>query len=190
MIRIVEADVATFQADALVRSVGTDLEACTPMCARVGREAGEELLERVRRGGEVPVGGAILTPGGRLPSSYLLHLVLRSEEEPVSEQSVARALRNGLRQAAEWQVERLAVPPLGTGAGNLDAEISARVMCRVLSEHRQRSEFPKEVVIVVTNAYEAEAFAREVARASRAGEGVRAVGQAGLERGPGPRGGT
>ncbi len=170
MIRIALADLVSLEADALVRSVGTDLEACTPICARVGFEAGEELLERVRRSGEVPVGGAIVTPAGLLKNSYLIHVVLRSEEEPISEDSVSRALRNGLRQAAQWQVASVAMPPLGIGAGNLDAEVSARVMCSVLRDHSARFPFPEEVVIAVANAYEGEAFAGEIARSPRSEE--------------------
>jgi len=167
MIRIALADLTSLDVDALVRSVGTDLEACTPICARVGVEAGEELLDRMRRTGDVPVGGAIVTPAGQLKSAFLIHVVLRSEEEPISEESVARAFRNGLRQAAQWQVASVAMPPLGIGAGNLDAEVSARVMCSVLRDHSARFAFPKDVVIAVANAYEEEAFTNELARMPR-----------------------
>jgi O-acetyl-ADP-ribose deacetylase (regulator of RNase III) len=145
------------RADALMRSVGTDLEACTPVCRAVGDEAGDELLERMRRFGDLPIGGAIVTPAGRLDCAYVIHVVLRSPEEPVTVASVARAFQNGLRRAVEWQVETLAVPPLGTGAGNLDAELVAGVMFAVLREHEGQA-YPRDVVIAVTTAYEEEAF--------------------------------
>lgn len=164
MIRVRISDLVEERANALVRSIGMDMEACTALDRRVGDRAGEEVVDRLRATGETPVGGALVTPGGGLFASLLIHAVLRSRDEPVSESTVARAFRNALRQAAEWEVAALAVAPLGTGGGNLDAEVSAQVMCTVLREHRAKSVFPREITFVVSNAYEEDAFTREVAR--------------------------
>jgi O-acetyl-ADP-ribose deacetylase (regulator of RNase III) len=120
---------------------------------------------RLRDFGEVPVGSALVTPGGDLPVPFLVHLVLRSHEEPVSAERLGRALRNGLRHASEWELARVAIPPLGTGPGNLDAEEVAGILCAVLRDHVAGSPFPQEIVLVASNAYEEEALSREVARA-------------------------
>jgi serine/threonine-protein kinase len=164
VIRVVRSDLTNLDVQAAMRSVGSDLEPCSAADQRIGLQAGAELLERLRRFGELPVGGAVVTPAGDLGSELLIHVVIRSSEEPVSEERVARAFRNGLRQAAEWGVGSLAVPPLGVGAGNLDAEISARVMCSVLEAHRARSPSPLDVVFLASNDYEEEVFAGEVRR--------------------------
>jgi O-acetyl-ADP-ribose deacetylase (regulator of RNase III) len=164
VIRVHLSDLLEERADALVRSIGMDMEACTALDRRVGDRAGEEVIERLRTSGAMPVGVAFVTPGGGLRSPLLIHAVLRSHDDPISESGVARAFRNALRQAAEWEVATLALAPLGVGAGNLDAEVSAEVMCSVLWEHRSRAAYPKEITLVVSNAYEEEAFSREVAR--------------------------
>jgi O-acetyl-ADP-ribose deacetylase (regulator of RNase III) len=164
VIRVHLSDLLEERADAVIRSIGMDMEACTILDRRLGDRAGEEVVERLRASGETPVGGALVTPGGELPAPELIHIVLRSRDEPISESTVSRAFQNALRQAAEWEVGTLALAPLGIGGGNLDAEVSARVVCSALSEHRSRSPFPREVSIVVANAYEEEAFSREVAR--------------------------
>jgi O-acetyl-ADP-ribose deacetylase (regulator of RNase III) len=158
-------DLTSLDVQAAMRSVGSDLEPCSAIDHRIGVRAGAELLARLRAFGELPVGGAVVTPAGDLGAELLIHVVIRSEEEPVSEERVGRAFRNGLRQAAEWGVETLAVPPLGVGAGNLDAEVAARVMCAVLEAHRTGSASPREVQFLVSNDYEEEAFAGEVKRA-------------------------
>src|SRR5690606_34514788 len=113
----------------------TDLEPCTPEDERVAVAAGPEMGERLRAFGEVPVGGALVTPGGAPGLPFLIHLVVRSREEPITEDRLRRALRNGLRHAAQWELGTVALPPLGTGAGNLDAEVSARVICESLRDH-------------------------------------------------------
>jgi hypothetical protein len=159
VIHVLSADPTLVEADALLRSVGTDLEPCTTPDRLTGDRAGIEVLARLRGFGEVPIGCALVTPGGSLSTPLLIHAVIRSREEPITEATVARALRNGLRQASEWRVRRLALLPLGTGAGNLDAEVSAGVMRRVLLEHYGSGAHPREFWILVQSDYEGEVFA-------------------------------
>jgi O-acetyl-ADP-ribose deacetylase (regulator of RNase III) len=56
-------------------------------------------------------------------------------------------------------IETLALPPLGTGAGNLDAETAADVMFEVLRGHMEGEEYPREVTVMVASQYELQAFA-------------------------------
>ncbi len=158
--RVVLAEPTELEVSALLRSVGTDLEACTAADVRMGDQAGQEVLERLKGFGEMPIGAAVVTPGGRLPSPLLIHIVVRSARDPVSEERLEHAFRSGLRQAAQWGVEILGVPPLGTGAGNLDAEASARIMCGVLREHQETEPLPREVVVTVSSRYEEDVFER------------------------------
>ena len=80
-----------------------------------------------------------------------------------------RGLVNGLRRLAEWGIESVAMPPLGTGAGNLDAEESARVMIPAIREHQLASARPLRVAIVVESDYEYDVFRRIVADLSPRG---------------------
>lgn len=164
MIRVLVSDPDALEADAILRSVGTDLEACTPLEQRLGLQAGLEILDRLRDFGEVPVGGALVTPGGGLRAPFVIHVVIRSGEEGITEQNIRRALLNGLRQADQWGLETLTILPLGTGAGNLEAESSARIMMAVLKDHYGEAELPRDVVIAVPTEYEEDAFLREVVR--------------------------
>jgi len=172
VIRVVVGDPVGASSEAVARSVGTDLEPCTPVDERIGERAGEAVLAQLRAFGEVPVGGALLTPAGGLGAAFLIHLVVRSAEEPISEERVARALLNGLRQAADWGIRSIALPPLGTGAGNLDPEVVAETMCTVFERHALETDLPREVVFMVANAYEEEVFTRAAARRWPPGEGV------------------
>ena len=110
--------------------------------------------------GELPVGAAVITPGGGLSAMFLIHVVLQSPEEPVTPGGVRAALRNGLRRGQEWGVESLAIPPLGTGAGNMDAEESAALMIPLIQDHLGTARKPLEVLIVVGTEYEQEVFVR------------------------------
>ena len=70
-----------------------------------------------------------------------------------------RGLVKGIRRMREWGIERVALPPLGVGAGNLDAEESADTMIPVLVE--ELGAMPgTSAVIVVESDYEYEVFER------------------------------
>ncbi len=165
MIRVVLSSPGQVEAEGLLRPVSGELEPVTSEGSRLGSEAGEDVLERLRRVGSLPVGGAVITPGGALTARYFIHVVIQSQDEPVTVSGVGRALVNGLRRAEEWGLERLALPPLGTGAGSLEAEASAGIMVETIREHLVRAHYPREVIVAVASDYEQDAFRREVERA-------------------------
>lgn len=165
MIRVWKGDAATLEVEGLLRPVGAELEPVTPLSRQLELGAGPGVQDRLREMESLPVGGAAITPGGDLEVGFLIHVVIQSREEPTSEFAVQQALLNGLRRASEWGIGTLAVPPLGTGAGNLDAETAASLMVPVILRHLRAAGVPREVVLVVSSDYEEDAFRREVERA-------------------------
>ena len=171
MIRIVHGDLAGAAIDAVLRPVTAEWTAVTHAMRRLEIAAGEGPAEQCRRLGELPVGSAVITPAGDLPAQFLIHAVVRSVDEPVTGSGVRRALQNGLRRLAEWGIERVAMAPLGTGAGNLDADEAASIMIPVLLEQMQAGGAPSEVEIYVDSEYEKDVFERQLALHGAAGSG-------------------
>lgn len=163
MIEIRREDLATTSIEAVVRPIRSDGEAVNQLGRRLEITAGPELAERLRELGELPVGGAVLTPGGDLPASFVIHVVVQSPDEPVTSSGIRRGLVNALRRASEFGITSLALPPVGMGPGNLEVEEAARVLHEILSEHRQGGENPRELLIVVESEYEEEVFGRLIA---------------------------
>lgn len=158
MIDVVRGRLVEVRAEAILRPVGSDLQAVTVAGREVDLEAGESVRQRLAALGEVPVGGAVVTPGGGLEVPFLIHAVIQSRDEPPSEAVVRLALTNGLRRAAEWEVRSLALPPLGTGVGQMEAEGAARAMLVLLQEHMAATGFPGSVMVVAPGPYEEEVF--------------------------------
>lgn len=163
MIHVVLGVIEDTGAAAVMRPVSAEWEAVTPVMRRLEVAAGDEVLEQCRRLGELPVGSAVITGAGELDAQFMVHVIVRSLDEPVSVSGVRRAMQNGLRRLSEWAIDTVAVAPLGTGAGNLDAEESAQAMIPALVEHMREAAYPKQVEIVVDSDYEREAFERAVA---------------------------
>lgn len=160
MIRVVHGVLADQEVDAVLRPIRGDLEPATSAARDVGQRAGEDVESRLRANGQIPVGGAVLTPGGQLPASFLIHAVVLSADEPLTRASVERALRNGLARAGDWGVGSLALPVLGLGAGNMDPEAAAGAFVEVLRDHLASGASPGEVVIVAASAFERELLER------------------------------
>lgn len=164
MIEVRLGDLAALRVPAVLRPVASDWSPVTAVALRLEAVAGRVLREQCERLGELPIGSAAITGGGALPIHFLVHAVVRSHDEPVAPAIVRRALQNGLRRLREWAIEEVAMPPLGTGAGNLDAEESAEVMIPVLLEHGRSAPHPARVILVVESEYEREAFQNALGR--------------------------
>jgi serine/threonine-protein kinase len=164
MISVRLADLAEARESAVLRPVTAEWTATNSSMRRLELVAGSEVEAQCRSLGEFPVGSAVVTGAGRLPAEYLIHVVVRSMEQGVTPGGVQRALRNGLRRVAEWGFTSLALPPLGTGAGNLDAEESAEAMVPILVEYLRTEERSARIAILVESEYERDAFEHELRR--------------------------
>ena len=160
-LRVRIGDLGESDAAAVVRPIRSDGEAITAIGRRLEMLAGPTVSERLQGLGDLPVGGAVITPAGDLPAQFIIHAVLQSAEEPVSPPIVQRALVNVLRRARDLGLASVALPPMGAGAGHLDAEQAAHLMVEVLSDHLRGREAPQSIEIVVESAYEEELYARE-----------------------------
>ncbi|HXV85971.1 MAG TPA: macro domain-containing protein [Gemmatimonadales bacterium] len=165
MIRVVVDDIAFVQADAVVRPATETLEPTSSALRHLEQVAGAGLQERIRVQQPLGVGAAVVTAAGDLPTEFVIHAVITGRRDPVSRQSVQRALTSALQRAVDWELARLTVPPLGTGAGNLSVEDAAEVMCEVLTRHMATTSFPTDVQIVVETEVEKLVFEGYLRRA-------------------------
>ena len=158
MISVVIGELGDQSSEGLMRPVRSDLAPLTPGARDVGLRAGGAMTARLDQLGSVPVGGAVMTPGGDLAADFIIHAVIADQEEPQSTTTVQKAVRNGLRRAVDWGLVSLALPPLGLGVGNMGAEEAARVLVELLVDHLDEGHPPLELVIIVGNEYEESVF--------------------------------
>jgi O-acetyl-ADP-ribose deacetylase (regulator of RNase III) len=157
-------DLAFFDGDAIVRPVTAELQATTALMRRLETAAGPKLIDQLQVQEPLPVGAAIVTGAGELETELLVHAVVSSREERVTRQTVRQALASALHRVEAWQLEHIAIAPLGLGAGNLTIEDSADAMVDVLATHLRRSRFPSRVTIIAETSDERAIVAAAVDR--------------------------
>jgi O-acetyl-ADP-ribose deacetylase (regulator of RNase III) len=155
MIEVRVEDLAFFEGDAIIRPATAMLGATTPLMRRLELAGGATLVEALRVSEPLPVGSAVVTAAGDLPVGLLVHAIVSSATEQVSRDGVRRAFRSALERASAWQIARVAIPPLGLGAGNLDLDTSAELMADELARQRRASPFPSHVTIIAETEDEA-----------------------------------
>ena len=163
---MIVGDLATVAADAVVRPANGNLEAITPALRRLELAAGPAFREFCHAQRELGVGAAVVTTAGDLSVELVVHAVIMTRAEPVTVAGVRRAAEAVLRQAAQWQIGTLALPPLGTGAGQLSTEDSAEALLDVVWEHGRNAGHPSTVVIVVESDADRQIFETRLAGGS------------------------
>ncbi len=149
MIHVVVDDLAFVPADAVVRPATSTLEPASPVVRHLEQAGGATFLEQLRVHKELDVGAAVVTAGGELETEFVIHAVVRSEQEDVSSAGVRRTMRSVLQRAADWGLARISLPVLGTGPGNLSLEDAAGIMIDVLATELRAATYPTDVCIVV-----------------------------------------
>ena len=123
-IAIVEADITTLPAGAIVNAANETLLGGGGVDGAIHRAAGPELLEACRRLPEVapgircPTGDARITPGFALPARFVIHTVgpvWRGGSHGEAE-LLARCHRRSLQLAAAHGLRRVVFPAISCGA--------------------------------------------------------------------------
>lgn len=115
---VVEGDICCLRVDAIVNAASEALLGGGGVDGAIHRAAGPALLEACRRIGGCPTGEVRLTPGFRLPATFIIHAV-----GPVwqgGDQGEARLLaacyRRSLVAAAAQDLRTIAFPAISCGA--------------------------------------------------------------------------
>jgi O-acetyl-ADP-ribose deacetylase (regulator of RNase III) len=164
VIRVVVDDLAFVAVDAILRPANERLDPVTPAISRLDSQAGDGFTAQRRIQFPLDVGAAVVTGAGNLPAKFVVHTVIQSSLVNPGLDTVRRALISAWQRATDWELREIATPLMGTGAGQLSIEESARILLDTLQEHRARAAFPVDVQIVLEHEGERDAVEAIVGR--------------------------
>ena len=148
MIEVVVDDLAFLEVDAVLRPANHTLDPASSESTRLDQMAGQGFAEVRRVAAPLEIGSAVVTTAGELTAPFVLHLVISSDEINAGRDTVERALASAWHRATEWELATVAMPLIGTGAGQLPVEDAAALLEGSLRT-RAQTDFPTSVRVVV-----------------------------------------
>ena len=132
-IRIILGDITTRSDDAIVNAANSSLRAGGGVCGAIHRAAGPELDAACLLLGGCPTGGAVLTPGFKLPARHVIHAVGPSwmdgqRNEP---QLLELCYRRILDLALSEGIKTISLPAISTGIFRYPVRYATTIALRV-----------------------------------------------------------
>ena len=148
-ISVERGDITDREVDALVNPANTALTMTTGVAAAIKRKGGVIIEEEATRQGPVEVGEALLTPGGNLQATHVIHAVVMGPDLKTDPEVIARATRAVLAVADKHRLTSIALPALGTGVGHVAPAASADAMVPAVVTHLKSSKSSLKRVVFV-----------------------------------------
>ena len=126
MILVIVDDLASIEADAVLRPADESLGPVSPAVARLDESAGPRFAEQRRLTTPLKAGAAVVTGSGDLRAPLVLHVVIRDADAGVGREIVRRALVSAWQRATDWELKTIASPLVG--AGELSLEEAATLL--------------------------------------------------------------
>jgi O-acetyl-ADP-ribose deacetylase (regulator of RNase III) len=170
-LRIVQGDITKLETTAIVNAANSSLLGGGGVDGAIHRAGGPQILEECRqiraRQGGCKVGEAVITSGGRLPASYVIHTVgpVWNGGHKGEPELLANCYRNSLRIALDRQLESVAFPGISTGIYHYPKPEAAALAVHEVQQWLAAHEWPREVVLVAFDAETKQLYEQEVARA-------------------------
>lgn len=134
-IAIERGDITDRDVDAVVNAANSALTMGAGVAAVIKRKGGLIIEEEALRQGPVEVGEAVLTPGGNLAATHVIHAAVMGPDLKTNADVIARSTRATLTLADKHRLTSIAFPAFGTGVGNVPAQVSADAMLGAVVEH-------------------------------------------------------
>ena len=137
MIEIIQGDITTLDADAVVNAANTSLRGGGGVDGAIHRAAGKQLLDACREIGGCPTGDARITPGFNLPARWVIHTVgpVWSGGDSGEPELLESAYRSSLELAMQHDIDTIAFPGISTGVYGFPKQRAAQIALDTMKEY-------------------------------------------------------
>jgi O-acetyl-ADP-ribose deacetylase (regulator of RNase III) len=149
-------DITDAEVDAVVNAANSELWMGTGVAGAMKRKGGLVIEEEALRQAPIDIGEAVLTVGGNLPATHVIHAATMGKDLKTDPEKIAAATRSTLALAEKHRLESIAFPALGSGVGGVPPTQSAEAMLSAVVQHVARGNSSLQRVLFVL--YQDEAF--------------------------------
>ena len=165
-LHILTGDITGLDVDAIVNAANSSLYGGGGVDGAIHRAGGPSILSECkdirshRYPDGLPPGKAVITGGGDMPASYVIHTVGpiwhggNTDEREV----LANAYSNSLKLASETGIKTIAFPAISTGIYGFPKQIAAVIAVNTILDHLKRNSLPRMVSLVFFSDKDMECF--------------------------------
>lgn len=134
-ISIERGDITDRDVDAIVNAANSTLAMGAGVAGAIKKKGGVIIEEDALRQGPVEVGEAVLTTGGNLIATHVIHAAVMGPDLKTDGERIAKTTKAVLALADKHRITSLAFPALGTGVGHVPPPVSADAMLKEVVAH-------------------------------------------------------
>lgn len=165
-VSVLVGDITAQQVDAIVNAANSSLLGGGGVDGAIHSAGGPRILEecreirRSRLPDGLPTGEAVITSGGKLPASYVIHTVgpIKGRNGERDAELLASCYRNSLALAVRHGLRTVAFPSISTGAFGYPREEAAAVSSGAIEDFLKNDPPPEEVRLVFYSRGDADVF--------------------------------
>ena len=148
-ISIERGDITDWEVDAIVNAANSTLAMGAGVAGAIKRKGGVIIEEEAVQQGPVEVGEAVLTTGGNLAATHVIHGAVMGPDLKTDGETIAKTTRAILALADKHRITSIALPALGTGVGHIPPPVSADAMLKEVVAHLKRGQSSLRRIVFV-----------------------------------------
>lgn len=134
VLRLVQGDITGRDTDAIVNAANDHLQHGGGVAGAIVRKGGEIIQQESDRIGFTPVGTAVVTSAGSLPSRFVIHTVGPRMGEGDEDRKLTNAISSALQLASEKGLSSISVPAVSAGIFGFPKDRCAKILVGTAAE--------------------------------------------------------
>ncbi len=154
--------IAQEDCDAIVNSANSSMLAGSGVCGVIHRAAGKELELSTKHLAPLKPPNAVITYAFNLPNKYIIHVCTpKFHIDPNPYELLAKCLVNVFRLAEDNNLQRIALPAIGTGIHSFPVDDVIKIYAQIASTFKDKG-FLREIRFVFQSKLEAEKMCQAI----------------------------
>lgn len=147
VLRLVQGDITERDTDAIVNAANSYLQHGGGVAGAIVRKGGHAIQDESDKIGFTPVGTAVITGAGNLPSRFVIHAVGPRMGEGDEDNKLKSAVSSALILASQRHLKSISLPAISSGIFGFPKDRCARILVAEAVNHlNKRGESSLEVI--------------------------------------------
>ena len=162
ILELVQGDITEMDTDAIVNAANAQLVLGGGVAGAIRKKGGPEIQAACDKIGGTFVGGAVITPAGRLRARHVIHAVGPRMGEGSEDEKLSSATLNSLKVADDNALKSIAFPAISAGIFGFPIDRCAKIMLGTTIDYLRGDTQIERVVFCLFGHDSYEVFARQL----------------------------